>query len=139
MLSLLPSFFFPNCLPSLPILTPPERIFNNSEAWESGRWAFWHIYFFSWKKKSKKKMYIFLFAFAFDKTKIIRKITPVLSCFFHVCVFLIFPYFFSLLFTEGKGREKKQGTKTKLCFSLGIRFKWKLQHELKKSNSFYFD
>lgn len=83
------------------------------------------------ESKKQEKMYIFLFAFAFDKTKIIRKITLVLSCIFHVCVFLIFLYFFSILFTEGKGREKKQGAKTKMCFSLGIKFKLNLQHEVK--------
>lgn len=46
----------------------------------------------------------FLFAFASDKTKII-KIALVLSCIFHVFVFLIFPIF-SLFFLHRKKEEK---------------------------------
>lgn len=52
--------------------------------------------------QGKKK---FIFAFASDKTKIIRKIALVLSCIFHVFVFLIFPIF-SLFFLHRKKEEK---------------------------------
>lgn len=92
--------------PSLPTL---KEFFINQKP---EKVEYFDIFISSPGRQMQKKKFLFVF----DKIKIIRKIALVLSCIFHVCVFLIFPIF-SLFFLHREKEEKMSKDQKLKCIS----------------------